>query len=282
MRKIDYFSVASDTSENRDALQNDSEDAVVYPSRSSLSQRQLNSDGSSFDKLHDIFLKAATADRTRNTREIVSKAPTHEVNQFHIERLKLSSEAGSKLKTEFPIQQSRAHFAVRTREIIVDNYSDEHVPDSVDTSDSSNRNSPERTKVTKSFSGFRYEMNDPKDFKIQKSKKSKRSSAHNTRTHAKNVLLELVTEETGSAASLSSCSMDSVLDDPIRLEHEKYKLLNPKPPPPPKRQKSEETDDSSFLSRGSCKVLESWGETYAMAKTWFFGCVSEPKSTRYS
>jgi len=42
----------------------------------------------------------------------------------------------------------------------------------------------------------------------------------------------------GSTVSMSSCSLDSILDDPERLE--KYKLLNQAPPPPPKR-KSEHT-----------------------------------------
>lgn len=280
LRKIDYFSVASDTSAKHDTSNSDSEEAVVYPMRSSTSQRQLNSDGSSVDKLHDIFLKVA-AERAGNTHEGVPRTLSHEVphNRFRLKTVTTDKKDIS--KTNFPIQHSKAHFAVRTREVIVDDYNDENVPDSVDTSDSSARNSPERVQMPLSFSSFRYEMNDSKDLKVRKTKKSRRSSSRNMNTHAKNVILDLATE-TGSAASMSSCSMDSVLDDPMRLEYEKYKLSKPKPPPPPSRQKSEETDDSSFLSRGSCKVLESWGETYTMAKTWFFGCISEPTSSRYS
>lgn len=270
-RKIEYFSVSSDASESNHS---DSEVDVPYPVRSSLSQRQLNSDGSSVEKLHSLVLKAA-AERNANPSVGNKSLRTHHAGQRNMFSLNEQSLDQKKIMT-LSTKEKKAHFAVRTNEVIMDD-----CPESENTSDSSGRNSPHRGDLPTSSSQLRYEMNDPNEMKTRKKvSKSRRSNANDMNHHTRDVLMKLVREQSSSAASMSSCSMDSVLNDPIRLEYVKYKLSHPEPPPPPK-QKSDETDDSSTIGPASCRMLETWEDMLAMAKSWLFGCASDSRRGRY-
>jgi len=78
----------------------------------------------------------------------------------------------------------------------------------------------------------------------------------------------------GSATiSISSCSMDSLLDDPDRLE--KYRLLNlPPPSPPPRRNLNKASlKKASFESSWADDIKKSLVESYGKA-TSMFGCSS--------
>jgi hypothetical protein len=73
----------------------------------------------------------------------------------------------------------------------------------------------------------------------------------------------------GSTISMSSCSLDSVLDDPERLE--KYRLLNQPPPSPPPRRSMNKSD--SLGNHWSEQFLKLMLETYGKVSR-LFGCAS--------
>lgn len=279
-RKIEYFSVNSDDAS--ESQQSDYDMDAPYPVRSSLSQRQLNSDGTSTEKLHSLVLKAA-AERRGNSRSVLkTSSRTHRAGQGNaITWNNQSSVPNLKKIANLSSKEQKSHFAVRTNEVIEDYYNDEGCPESENTSESSGRNSPSRNALPVQSSQFRYEMNDPNEMKARKKMgKSRRSNSKGVNQNTKNVLMNLVREESSSVASMSSCSMDSVLNDPMRLEYVKYKLSHPDPPPPPKT-KSEESDDFSTFSPTSCRLLESWEEMFTTAKTWLYRCASDFRRSSY-
>lgn len=269
-RKIEYFSVSSDASESH---QSDSDMDVPYPVRSSLSQRQLNSDGSSAEKLHSLVLKAAS-ERIGNVPKTSSR--THRADQQ--DAITRNEDLNLERIMNLSTKEQKSRFAVRTNEIIEDYYNDEGCPESENTSESSGRNSPTHIAFPTHSSQLRYEMNDPNEMKARKKmSKSRRSNSKEMNQHTKNVFMNLVRE--GSTASMSSCSMDSVLNDPMRLEYVRYKLSHPEPPPPPKKI-SEESDDSSTISPSSCRIFEAWEGVFAMTKSWLFACTSDSSRRR--
>lgn len=73
----------------------------------------------------------------------------------------------------------------------------------------------------------------------------------------------------GSTISMSSCSIDSVLDDPERLE--KYRILSQPPPSPPPRRNS---DQSVFIENTLTEhILKTFWEAYGNVSR-LFGCAS--------
>jgi hypothetical protein len=274
-RKIEYFSVSSDASESH---QSDSDMDAPYPVRSSLSQRQLNSDGSSVEKLHSLVLKAAS-ERIGNPRGVSkTSSRTHRADQQ--DAITRNKDLNLKRIMNLSTKEQKSHFAVRTNETIEDYYNDEGCPESENTSESSGRNSPTHVAFPMHSSQLRYEMNDPNEMKARKKiSKSRRSNSKEMNQHTKNVFMNLVREESSSAASMSSCSMDSVLNDPMRLEYVRYKLSHPEPPPPPKKI-SEESDDSSTITPTSCRIFEAWEGVFAMTKSWLFACTSDSSRRR--
>mmetsp|Transcript_15223 Transcript_15223/g.28644 ORF Transcript_15223/g.28644 Transcript_15223/m.28644 type:complete len:357 (-) Transcript_15223:674-1744(-) len=73
----------------------------------------------------------------------------------------------------------------------------------------------------------------------------------------------------GSTISMSSCSIDSVLDDPERLE--KFRLLSQPPPSPPPRRNS---DQSVFIENTLTEhILKTFWEAYGNVSR-LFGCAS--------
>eukprot|EP00979_Chaetoceros_neogracilis_P018393 scaffold10583_cov290-Chaetoceros_neogracile.AAC.12 len=130
--------------------------------------------------------------------------------------------------------------------------------------------------------GARYEMDANEQSKIflrQRKKLGKRSKRRETpitafersRDMFKNcgMMIPALAVSPGSTVSMSSCSLDSILDDPERLE--KYKLLNqPPPPPPPKRI----FEDSNLVDRKwTDGIKNTMTEAYGKASR-LFGCTS--------
>jgi len=125
----------------------------------------------------------------------------------------------------------------------------------------------------------RFEMNDSNEQskmylqdRRKKGKKTKRRTTPNRTEHMlKNCGVISQLEVSRSTVSMSSCSFDSVLDDPERLE--KYRLLNQAPPSPPKC--SRPRPRPRYLHKDSFK--KSWAdlvhETVGVV-TRVFGCTS--------
>lgn len=127
----------------------------------------------------------------------------------------------------------------------------------------------------------RYEIDDPnqhsKTYLQQRKKQGKNSRQRETsnvkiglsRDLLKNcgIIPELELSP-GSTVSMSSCSLDSVLDDPERLD--KYKLLNQPPPPPPRRNREQNAFEQRKWTDGiKSTVIEVYGKASRL-----LGCVS--------
>ena len=124
----------------------------------------------------------------------------------------------------------------------------------------------------------RYEIDDPnqhsKIYLQQRKKQGKNSRKSNAEMIFSRDLLKncgIIPElelSSGSTISMSSCSLDSVLDDPERLD--KYKLLNQPPPPPPRRNRKQ----NAFVERKwtddiKSTVIQAYGKASRL-----LGCVS--------
>lgn len=217
------------------------------------SKRSIYTDESSGGQLQGILEKLMEQDDVKNYETIVSPSKIMEGNT-RIQN-KTSKESGSKYVKSTKVSFGRIDTAGTSMEDIEDL-------------------NPSKT---------RFEMSDPNEqskiylLKRQRQGKKPRrrlpsnSSQNNgSRYMLKNcgVIPELQLSP-GSTISMSSCSLDSVLDDPDRLE--KYRLLNQPPPSPPPRRNSENTD---FIEKPWTEhVLKAVWETYGKVSK-FFGCTS--------
>ena len=127
----------------------------------------------------------------------------------------------------------------------------------------------------------RYEIDDPnqhsktylqqrkKQGKTSRQRKTSNANIYLSRDLLKNcgIIPELELSP-GSTISMSSCSLDSVLDDPERLD--KYKLLNQPPPPPPRRNREQNAfEERKWTDSIKSTVIEVYGKASRL-----LGCVS--------
>lgn len=214
------------------------------------SKRSIFTDESSGGKLQGILEKLVEQDSTMD-----STAPL----KFHINKVNAHVKG---------VQSSFISSAKASNEDVIDT-----APTSFD--ELEHTNEPIRT---------RFEMFDPNEqSKIylqqrqRQGKKPKRRLPPVRPEHlrSRNVLkncglLPELQLSPGSTISMSSCSIDSILDNPERLE--KYRILSQPPPsPPPRRRNSDHTD---FIENTwTDDILKTIWETYGKVSR-LIGCVS--------
>jgi hypothetical protein len=280
--------------------------------RSAANKRHLNTDGSSCDQLRELCQKLPKESITRTPLNLSlsegkenEEKPTNEKVesatgssktlksdgssgrelQRILEKLMLEENKNKKIELlpENGMQEKKLNYETRTPPLQASRVS----------SNTRSPSSPKKSQLIEekepstpnSQNKFRFEMVDANEQSRlylnsrKHKKKKKRRSRGNQQTIQRNQnLLKNCNLMTGmefrshSIASMSSCSIDSALDDRVRRRHV--------PPPPPPRTKPRRGNDDSFEAL-SCKASEMadgfktvFVGTYGFASSWLGNCIS--------